>query len=77
MSAKAPVKDWAVDFDHTDPVWNNDPYPIWDELRKRCPIAHSERFEDGAFFPSRPRRPRPLRRRWNRARNTDPGQPPS
>jgi cytochrome P450 len=34
-------------------VWNNDPYPIWDDLRKRCPVAHSERFEDGAFFPSR------------------------
>jgi len=53
MSAKAPVKDWATDFDHTDPAWNKDPYPIWDDLRKRCPIAHSERFEDGAFFPSR------------------------
>jgi cytochrome P450 len=53
MSAKPPVKDWATDFDHTDPAWNNDPYPIWDELRKRSPIAHSERFEDGAYFPSR------------------------
>ena len=53
MSTKKPVSDWATDFDHTDPVWNNDPYPIWDDLRKRCPVAHSERFEDGAFFPSR------------------------
>ena len=53
MSAKPPVKDWATDFDHTDPVWNKDPFPIWDDLRKRCPVAHSERFEDGAFFPSR------------------------
>jgi hypothetical protein len=53
MSARAPVQDWATDFDHTDPAWNDDPYPLWDDLRKRCPIAHSERFEDGAFFPSR------------------------
>lgn len=53
MSAKPPVKDWATDFDHTDPAWNSDPYPIWDELRQRCPVAHSGRFEDGAFFPSR------------------------
>jgi cytochrome P450 len=47
------VKDWATDFDHTDPAWIEDPFPIWDDLRKRCPIAHSERFEDGAHFPSR------------------------
>jgi cytochrome P450 len=53
MSARTPVKDWATDFDHTDPAWNSDPYPIWDALRKSCPIAHSGRFEDGAFFPSR------------------------
>jgi len=53
MGVKPPVKDWATDFDHTDPVWNSNPYPIWDDLRKRCPIAYSERFEDGAFFPSR------------------------
>jgi hypothetical protein len=53
MSAKTPVGDWATDFDHTDPRWVNDPFPIWDELRKRCPVAHSERFDGGAFFPSR------------------------
>jgi cytochrome P450 len=53
MSAKPPVRDWATDFDHTDPRWNEDPYPIWDELRDRCPIAKSDRFEDGAYFPSR------------------------
>jgi cytochrome P450 len=53
VSAKPPVKDWATDFDHTDPRWVNDPFPIWDQLRQRCPVAHSERFEDGAYFPSR------------------------
>src|SRR5436190_5151779 len=53
MSARRPVADWATDFDHTDPAWIEDPFPIWDDLRKRCPVAHSERFEDGAHFPSR------------------------
>jgi len=53
MSAKPPVKDWTTDFDHTDPRWVNDPFPLWDQLRQRCPMAHSERFEDGAYFPSR------------------------
>ena len=53
MTSRAPVKDWASDFDHTDARWMNDPFPIWDELRKGCPVAHSERFEGGAYFPSR------------------------
>jgi len=52
MSARPPVKDWATDFDHLDNGWINDPFPIWDELRKRCPIAHTERFM-GVYFPSR------------------------
>ena len=53
MSGRRPVSDWATDWDHTDPAWNENPFPIWDDLRKRCPIAYSERFEDGAHFPSR------------------------
>ncbi|MGH8675336.1 MAG: cytochrome P450, partial [Burkholderiales bacterium] len=53
MSARAPVKDWATDFDHFDLRWVEDPFPIWDELRGRCPVAHSTRFQDGAYFPSR------------------------
>lgn len=48
-----PVKDWASDFDHRDPLWIENPFPIWDELRGRCPVARSERFQDGAYFPSR------------------------
>ena len=28
-----PVTDWVNDFDHTDPRWTEDPFPIWDELR--------------------------------------------
>ena len=52
MSARPPVKDWATDFDHLDDGWINDPFPIWEELRKHCPIAHTERFM-GVYFPSR------------------------
>ena len=52
MSKRPPVKDWATDFDHLDPNWINDPYPIWDEMRKKCPIAHTDRFK-GVYFPSR------------------------
>jgi cytochrome P450 len=49
---QAPVKDWAEDFDHTDPEWVSDPYPIWDELRERCPVAHTPRY-GGTWLPVR------------------------
>ena len=51
-SQHPPVEDWATDFDHTDPRWVADPYPIWDELRSRCPVAHSERY-GGTWLPLR------------------------
>jgi hypothetical protein len=47
-----PVEDWAKDFDHTDEVWAADPYPIWDELRQGCSIAHSDRY-GGVWLPTR------------------------
>src|SRR5262245_32007992 len=50
--ARPPVTDWTTDFDHLDPRWIGDPYPIWDELRARCPVAHTDRFR-GVYFPSR------------------------
>ena len=46
-----PVSDWATDFSHLDPEWAADPYPIQDDLRKRCPIAHTRRF-GGAWLPT-------------------------
>ena len=46
-----PVTDWATDFDHTDPQWVADPYPIWDDLRKKCPVAHSRRY-GGVWLPT-------------------------
>ncbi|BBB01386.1 putative cytochrome P450 [Actinacidiphila reveromycinica] len=47
-----PVTDWATDFSHLDPRWTADPFPIMDDLRQRCPIAHTERF-GGAWVPTR------------------------
>jgi cytochrome P450 len=47
-----PVSDWASDFSHLEPEWAADPYPIQDDLRQRCPIAHTERF-GGGWLPTR------------------------
>src|SRR5260370_6829714 len=38
------VQDFATDFDHTDAAWVADPYPIWDDLRQRCPVAPRDRY---------------------------------
>ncbi len=46
-----PVQDWATDFDHADPVWAANPFPIWDELRGTCPVAHSDRY-GGVWLPT-------------------------
>jgi cytochrome P450 len=52
MGDHEPVTDWATDFDHTDDAWAADPYPIWDELRASCPVAHSDRY-GGVWLPTR------------------------
>ena len=52
MSQRPAVQDWATDFDHLDPKWVNDPFPIWDDLRQRCPIAHTDRY-GGGWLPTR------------------------
>ncbi len=51
MTDREPVLDFSTDWDHTDPQWVNNPYPIWDDLRERCPVAHTERF-GGGWFPA-------------------------
>lgn len=51
MSEKVPVTDFATDWDHSDPQWVENPYPIWDDLRERCPVAHTQRFQ-GGWFPT-------------------------
>jgi hypothetical protein len=47
-----PVTDWATDFSHFEPEWSADPYVIQDDLRQRCPIAHTDRF-GGGWLPVR------------------------
>src|ERR1700752_2443687 len=47
-----PVSDWATDFSHLEPEWSANPYPIQDDLRQRCPIAHTDRF-GGGWLPTR------------------------
>jgi cytochrome P450 len=47
-----PVSDWATDFSHLAPEWAADPFPIQDDLRERCPIAHTDRF-GGGWLPTR------------------------
>jgi cytochrome P450 len=49
--AHVPVTDWVHDFDHTDPRWTENPFPIWDELRAECPVVHTERFL-GCYLPT-------------------------
>jgi len=47
-----PVSDWTTDFSHLDPRWAAEAPAIWDDLRPRCPIAHTDRF-GGAWLPTR------------------------
>jgi cytochrome P450 len=45
------VTDWVSDFDHTDPRWTENPFPIWDELRQVSPVVHTKRFL-GCYLPT-------------------------
>jgi len=38
-----PVGDWTSDFDVLDESYVRDPFPRWDELRRECPIARTDR----------------------------------
>ncbi len=51
MTDHAPVTDWVHDFDHTDPRWTEDPFPIWEELRAKSPVVHTKRFL-GCYLPT-------------------------
>ena len=52
MSKTPPVEDWATDYDIFDPDYIKDPVPVWNELREKCPIAHSDRW-GGSWLPTR------------------------
>ena len=49
---RAPVTDWATDFDHHDEFYAEHAPEVWAELRSRCPVAHTDRFH-GAWLPVR------------------------
>jgi cytochrome P450 len=51
MSDHTPVTDWVHDFDHTDPRWTENPFPIWEQLREESPVVHTERFL-GCYMPT-------------------------
>ena len=34
---------WEQDFDVMAPDYVADPYPVWDEMRTTCPVAHTDR----------------------------------
>jgi len=52
LAPRPAVADFATDFDHTDAAWVRDPFPIWDDLRAHCPVAHSDRY-GGVWLPTR------------------------
>jgi cytochrome P450 len=49
-SVYGPVTDWATDFDHADPEYNANAHEVWADLRDRCPVAHTDRYNQ-AWLP--------------------------
>ena len=47
-----PVKDWTTDYDIFDKSYIKHPFPVWDQIRDTCPVAHSERW-GGSWMPTR------------------------
>ncbi|MFM8867709.1 MAG: cytochrome P450 [Ilumatobacteraceae bacterium] len=50
MTEVAPVSSWETDFDHAHPDYNANAHEIWDQLRGKCPVAHTERY-GGTWLP--------------------------
>ena len=50
---RAPVTDWLTDWDHLDPHWVNDPFPIWDAIREVQVPHRPHRAFKGAYLPTR------------------------
>jgi len=51
MPEHPPVADWIRDFDHTDPSWTENPFPIWEQMRAASPVVHTDRFL-GCYMPT-------------------------
>ncbi|MGA3149233.1 MAG: cytochrome P450 [Acidimicrobiales bacterium] len=52
MSELPPVTHWDTDFDVLDPAYVAEPFGIWDELRRTCPVAHTDR-RGSTWLPTR------------------------
>jgi len=50
--AREPVKDWTKDYDIFDQSYIKNPFPVWDQLRTGCPVAHTERW-GASWMPTR------------------------
>ena len=48
----APTKDWKTDYDIFAKEYIKNPFPVWDEIRDECPVAHTERW-GGSWMPTR------------------------
>jgi hypothetical protein len=46
------VKDWTTDYDIFNTSYIKNPFPVWDELRAKCPVSHTERW-GGSWMPTR------------------------
>jgi cytochrome P450 len=47
-----PIQNWTTDYDIFDKEYIKNPFPIWDEIRGQCPVAHTER-RGASFMPTR------------------------
>ena len=52
MNKTPPVNDWKTDYDIFDHSYVKDPVPVWNKLRRECPIAHSDRW-GGSWMPTK------------------------
>jgi cytochrome P450 len=52
MTDPEPVTHWESDFDVLSPEYLSDPFAIWDDLRRSCPVAHTDR-RGSTWLPTR------------------------
>ncbi len=53
MTLHEPVEDWSTDFELYDEGYVADPVPYWADLRKRCPMARTDRRGRRSWLPTR------------------------